>query len=189
MSVAAVNECYGQQIAVKTNLLYDSTLSMDLGVEVGLSHSLTLDVPLNYNPWTFADNRKMKMLYAQPALRLWTCEKFNGHFFGLHLHGGIYNFGGMLPWGFRTGRMFGSEECPTFNDYRHQGWFAGAGLSYGYQWVLGRRWGLEAEIGAGYAYIDYTKYPCEHCGEKIAEGHKHYLGPTKAAVTLIYFIR
>lgn len=40
---------YGQ-IAVKTNVAMDAVAIPNLGVEVGLSKKLTLDVPMYYNP-------------------------------------------------------------------------------------------------------------------------------------------
>lgn len=179
---------YGQKVAVKTNLLYDATSTLNLGFEFGLSKKWTLDVSGNYNPWEFGENRKMKHWMVQPEMRYWLCEKFNGHFFGLHAHGAQYNWGGMLPWGFKNGKMFGIENR-NIMEHRYEGWLVGTGLSYGYQWILGKRWSLEASLGIGYAYLDYAKYKCEKCGEKIGNGHKNYFGPTKAAVSIIYIIK
>lgn len=178
---------FAQKAGIKTNLLYDATSTMNLGVEFGLSQKWTFDILGNYNPWDF-DGRKMKHWLVQPEVRYWLCEKFNGHFFGLHTHGGQYNFGGMLPWGFSNGKMFGIENKNILK-YRYQGWLVGAGISYGYQWILGNRWNLEASLGIGYAYMDYDKYPCGNCGEKLESGHRNYFGPTKAAVSIIYIIK
>lgn len=178
-----------QKWAVKTNLLYDATTTFNFGTELGLGKNTTLDISGNYNPWTFADNRKMKHWLVQPELRIWTCDRFSGGFWGLHGHYGEYNWGGMLPWGFNTGKMFGAIESNTLSVHRYQGWLAGGGISYGYHWLLGGRWGLEAEIGAGYAYLKYDKYKCEKCGEKISTEHINYFGPTKAAITLIFMIK
>lgn len=181
-------DSYAQKVAVKTNLLYDATSTLNLGVEFGMGRKWTMDVSGNYNPWTFSDNKKMKHWLIQPEARYWLCEKFNGHFFGLHAHYAEYNWGGMLPFGFKDGSMFGIKNDQMQN-YRYQGWLAGAGISYGYQWVLGKHWGLEATIGAGYAYMKYEKYPCATCGKKIGAETKHYFGPTKAGITLIYIIK
>ena len=167
--------------AVKTNLLYDATSTLNLGVEFGLGRRWTLDVSGNYNAWTFSENRKMKHWLVQPEVRWWSCTRFSGHFAGLHLLGGGYNWGGMLPWGIRPGGEIRS--------HRYQGWLAGAGVSYGYHWVLGNRWGLEATVGVGYAYLDYDKYPCAKCGRKIGSAAEHYFGPTKAGITLIFMIK
>lgn len=49
---------YGQKAAIKTNLLYDATSTLNLGFEFGLSPKWTLDISGNYNPWQFDDNRK-----------------------------------------------------------------------------------------------------------------------------------
>ncbi|MDD2594285.1 MAG: DUF3575 domain-containing protein [Bacteroidales bacterium] len=180
---------FAQKVGVKSNILYDATTTINLGVEIGLAPKWTLDISGNYNPWTFTDNHKMKHWLVQPEVRYWTCQRFSGHFVGVHGHGGVYNVGGMLPWGFKSGKMFGVIENEDIMNHRYEGWLAGAGVSYGYHWVLGSRYGLEASVGAGYAYLSYDKYRCEKCGEKLSSGSKHYLGPTKAAITLIILIK
>ena len=72
---------------------------------------------------------------------------------------------------------------------RYQGNIYGAGISYGYQWILNKHWSMEAEIGVGYARIDYDKYNCGKCGSKLDSGHKNYIGPTKVALNIIYVIK
>ena len=69
---------------------------------------------------------------------------------------------------------------------RHQGWGTGVGLSYGYNWVLGKHWNLEATIGVGYLYLESDKYPCANCGTKVETVKKHYFGPTQAALSAVY---
>lgn len=69
-----------QKTAVKTNLLYDATTTMNLGVEFGLSPKWTLDVSGNYNPWTFSKNKKWKHWLVQPEARYWFCNKMMGSF-------------------------------------------------------------------------------------------------------------
>lgn len=175
-------------LSIKTNLLYDATSSFNIGLEFAISKKFTIDLSANYNPWTFSDNRKMKHILVQPELRWWMCERFNGHFFGFHVHYAYYNWGGMLPWGFNSGKMFGLIENPDIMKHRYQGWLAGAGVSYGHYWILNNRWGIEASIGVGYAYLDYDRFKCDKCSEKIATEHKNYFGPTKASISLIYNI-
>ena len=177
---------HSQTWAVKTNLLYDATTTMNIGAEAALNEHWSLEVTGNYNPWTFEDNRKMKLWAVQPEIRRWNCDVFSRGFWAFHAFGGEFNFGGMLPWGFQTGKMFGSIKNENILHHRYQGWGIGAGIAYGYDWVLGKHWNLEAEIGAGYAYLDYSKYKCEKCGEKLNDGHRHYVGPTKAAISLVY---
>lgn len=167
--------CHAQKVAVKSNLLYDATTTLNLGLEVGLGSRMTLDISGNYNPWRF-HNYRLKHGLIQPELRYWTCEKFNGHFFGLHGFYGKYNVGG-LP--------FNSN----MKHNRYQGHLFGGGISYGYQWILNDRWNLEASLGVGYARLKDEKYPCADCGEMLKKGHHNYFGPTKAAVSIIYIIK
>ncbi|MFR2615463.1 DUF3575 domain-containing protein [Parabacteroides goldsteinii] len=176
-------------IVLKTNLLYDATSTINLGVEIGLADQWTLDISGNYNPWEFADNRKMKHWLIQPEARYWLDRKFDKHFFGFHLHGGQYNWGGMLPWGFKNGKMFGAVKNRNILENRYQGWLVGAGFSYGYHWKWSERWSTEFSLGLGYAYLNYDKYPCASCGEKLKEGSRHYFGPTKAAVSMIFILK
>lgn len=164
------------RFAVKTNLLYDATASFNLGIETRLSRKTTLDVSVNYNPWSFSDNRKWKHLLVQPEWRYWLCEPFHGHFLGAHGHYASYNVGNVpLGRGLRKNR--------------YEGWLAGAGVSYGYHRLLSDRWSVEATLGAGYAYLDYEKYECRKCGDKLKDGNKHYFGITKAGISLIYIIK
>ena len=87
--------------AIKTNALYWATTTPNLGFEIGLSDKFTLDLSGNYNPWTFSDSKKLKHWLVQPELRYWTCERFNGHFFGLHAHYAEYNVGGIKMLGLK----------------------------------------------------------------------------------------
>ena len=99
--------CSAQQFAVKTNALYWLTTTPNVGAEVALSRKFTVDLLAAYNPWTFKDDKKMRFWLVQPEARYWFCEKFEGHFVGVHLHGGQY-YGG-------------------FNANRYDGYFAGGG--------------------------------------------------------------
>jgi hypothetical protein len=148
---------------------------MNIGMEVSMGRRWTIDLPVSYNPWNFADNKKMRHWLIQPEARYWFCEKFASHFMGLHAHIGEYNIGGI--------QMLGLK------DFRYQGNIYGAGFSYGYQWILNPRWNIEATIGLGYVYLSYAQYPCEKCATKIADETHNYVGPTKAGISLIYIIK
>jgi hypothetical protein len=78
---------------------------------------------------------------------------------------------------------------PSLKDHRYEGYFYGGGVSVGHQWLLSKHWSLEASVGVGYAHWVYDKYRCVNCSPKIKSGHKNYVGSTKAAVSLVYFIR
>lgn len=159
---------------LKTNALYWATTSLNVGAEFALSEKITLDALVSYNPWAFSGNKKFKYWLLQPEIRYWATERFNGHFFGLHIHFADYNVGGI--------KMLGLQK------HRYQGYLYGGGISYGYHWILNKRWSLEGTIGLGYAHLDYSKYDCAKCGKKIKEDNNNYWGPTKVAVNLIYVL-
>lgn len=170
-----------QTTALKTNLLYDATATLNGGVEVKFAPRWTGDLSANLNAWTI-DGRRWKHWLVQPEARYWFCEAFSGHFVGAHLLGGQYNFGN-LDMNFK---LFGSD-LSKLKDYRYQGWMVGAGIAYGYSWILDRHWNIEAEIGIGWVYTRFDKFECADCGRRVEENQPHnYVGPTKAAVNLIY---
>lgn len=170
-----------QNVGIKTNILYDAALSPNLGFEVGLAPRWSFDISGNLNAWTVNDH-KWKHWLVQPEVRYWLCERFQGNFFALHLLGGQYNVGN-IPGGFD----FLGQNFSQLKDHRFQGWALGAGIAYGHAWILGKHWNLEAEIGIGWAYTRYDKFPCATCGTKEDEDRPHnYVGPTKAALNLVY---
>jgi len=166
-------------IALKTNLLYDLTTTINLDVELGLAFRWTLNIPVNYNPWKFGDTR-IRHLGVQPEVRYWFCSRFDGWFMGLHGHYAKFNVGGLPDWAFISKNM-------QLN--RYQGYLYGGGVSVGYSWILKKRWSLEATIGAGYAHIVYDKYPCAECGNSMGRKTKDYFGITKLGLSLVYMIK
>ncbi|MCL1973728.1 MAG: DUF3575 domain-containing protein [Bacteroidetes bacterium] len=183
------NEVYPKW-AAKTNLLYDAAImTLNLGVEFKIANKMTLDIPINYNDWATnksifhhkgkgeeLHNVQWKNLLIQPELRYWTKQPFGGHFVGLHAHYATYGVGGL--WN------------PPFSSHMHthrfEGWLAGAGISYGYRHNFNGKWHIEGTVGFGYAYLSYAQYPCNHCGVKEKDVLKHYIGPTKIGINLVY---
>lgn len=173
---------WGQNVAIKTNLLSDGFLNPNIGIEVGLAPKWTLEADAQINAWTLSDNKRWKHWAVQPEARYWLCDRFGAHFFGVHMHGGQYNIGGI-----DVNVKFLGTDMRKLKDARYQGWFVGAGVAYGYAWILGRHWNLETEIGFGYSYTRYDKYRCSGCGKKVETNRPHhYVGPTKLAVNLVY---
>lgn len=171
---------YAQHIALKNNLAYDATLTPNLSLEIVLAKRMTLDLGGGYNPFTFRDKKKFKHWLAQPELRFWTCEKFNGTFFGIHAHGGEFSVANLdLPFGF----------LKQLQDHRYEGYFYGGGISIGHQWVLAKHWNLEASIGGGYARLEYDKYECKACTPKLKSDHYNYFGVTRATLSVVYLFR
>jgi len=170
--LAGMTNVYGQEFAVKSNLLYDATSTVNLGVETALSNKWTLDLSGNYNGWKLGERTMLKHWLFQPEARYWLCEKFNGSFFGVHAHYAQFNVENL--------GVFGMPK-----DTRYQGDLYGAGVSYGHQWLLSNRWSLEAVIGAGWAHLKFDQ--CKTCGKE--KKTDDYFGVTKAAVSIIYFIK
>lgn len=175
----------GQSVALKTNLLYGGyTLTPNLSLEVSLGGRSTLDMGAGFNPWNAQgsanNNKKLAHLLGQIEYRYWFCNRFEGHFLGVHALGTQFNIAGHeLP------MLFGKGSA----NYRYEGWGAGAGISYGYSFYLGKRWSLEANIGVGYAQLHYNKYDCIKCGNSIGPEVRHYFGPTKAGLSLVFLIK
>ena len=170
-----------QNIALKSNLLYDAALSPNLGIEVGLTSRWSLELSGHFNNWTVGDGHRWKHWMLQPEARYWFCERFGGHFIAVNAIGGEYNFG-RLGW-----HDFLGSDFSNLRNRRYQGWAAGAGVGYGYTWMLSRHWNLEAEAAVGWIYTRYESYPCASCGSKLESGRVHnYVGPTKLALNIVY---
>ncbi len=177
---AGLGSARAQQVALKTNLLYDAMTTPNIGMEWGVGKKHSLQMFYGLNPWKFGhgdDKKYAKHWILNPEYRYWFCQRFNGSFVGIHAFGGEYDAANIkVPFGY----------WDELEDHRFEGWYAGGGISYGYQWVLSRHWNFEASVGVGAAYIDYDKFNCGECGKKVDDGHKIYVGPTKLALSLLY---
>ena len=171
-----------QQFGLKTNLLYDATATVNVGAEMRVAPRWSIDLSGNLNAWSI-NNHKWKHWLVQPEARYWFCDATAGHFVAAHLLGGQYNIGNIDMGDFK----FLGTNLAGLKDHRYQGWFAGAGIAYGYSWILGRHWNLEAELGIGWIHTRFDKYPCTKCGTKLYSDRVHnYVGPTKLALNLVY---
>lgn len=175
----ATSAGFAQEVALKTNALYWATTTPNLGVEMSVGRKHTIQLFYGLNPWrqSGGDRRSLRHWLLMPEYRYWFCQSFNGWFLGAHLMGGEFNVSSIhLPFG-----LF-----PDLRDHRYEGWYAGGGITIGYQWPLSKHWNIETSVGFGYDYIKYDKFPCKKCGERLKSSHTNYLGPTKAALSLLY---
>ena len=177
---SSFNSVSAQQVALKTNFLYDATTTPNLGMELGIGKKHSMQLFYGLNPWEFSgDNggKYFKHWMVSPEWRYWFCHRFQGSFLGIHALGGEFNAANIeLP--------FGMEK--DLRDHRYEGWYAGGGITYGYQWVLSRHWNFEAAFGVGAIYAKFKKFECGDCGRQTGDGDKLYIGPTKAALSLLY---
>lgn len=179
--VFAVLPATAQEVAIKTNLLYDATATVNLGAELKVAPKWSIDLSGNINAWSFSHGQRWKHWLVQPEVRYWLCDATSGHFFAAHALGGQFNFGHL---GFAHDIL--GIKFSDLRDQRFQGWYTGVGVGYGYSWILGKHWNLEAEIALGWVYAHYDIFECEGCGRKTGKGHKNLFMPTKAALNLVY---
>lgn len=167
-----------QQVAVKTNALYWATATPNIGLEASVGKQHTVQLFYGLNPWKQSDGKaELRHWLVMPEYRYWFCQSFNGWFVGAHLMGGQFNVSDIdMPFG-----MFNSLD-----GRRHEGWYVGGGITAGYQWPLSRHWNVEASLGVGYDYLEYDKFKCGKCGERLKSGHTNYIGPTKLAISVMY---
>lgn len=165
--------------AVKTNLPADLVTAVNLGVEVPLGESFSLNAHFTFPWWTagpYGNKYALQMLDAEGELRWWFApgeERLQGHYFALQGSGGKFD----LQWG----RDIGCYQCYNW----------GVGLSYGYSMSLSEHWNLEFALTLGYLAIDYQHYvPSPDWSVLLRDNAKagvlHYFGPTGLKVSLVY---
>lgn len=167
-----------QTIAVKTNTLSAVIGSLNAGIELAAGRRTTWEGYGSIRPWTRGEMSVKKYWLAQTEVRHWLCQKFNGGFVGGFLNGAQFNMGGKkLPFG-----LF-----PDLQQHRYEGYLLGGGVTGGYQFLLDTHWNIECSISAGYEFIHYKRYRCpRECAGLDKTNNYHYVGPTKASISLIY---
>ena len=162
--------------SVKSNLLYDATGTLNAGVEYAFADKWSVDISGMYNPFHFGNGKQWQVAFVQPEARYWFGSALSGHFVGVHLQSGTFDAAKIkIPF----------DVAPELETTANQGWFVGAGVSYGYTWRFSEHWFLEGSLGVGYNRFDYERY-CQECNGKISDGVKNYWGLTKGALSIGY---
>ena len=151
---------FSQRVGLETNGLYWLTTTPNLGVEVLVSRKSTVGLLAGFNPFRFPGPDD-------------GCGGENPKFFHF-LVVPEYKY-----WLAGIGHL---------EDNRYEGSLWGAGISAGYQWAFARRWGLEASLGLGYLHLDYSHYEAGACGSLVKEATRHFFGPTRARLSIIYYL-
>lgn len=154
--------------AVYGNGLLLPTLTLNVGVDIGLSSRTSLDLNLAINPLS---TPKLRIQFAmiQPGFRYWLSEIQFGHFFGVHLLGAVYHVG--------------NERFHT------RGFAAGVGVSWGYNWLITKRFNIGVELGIGMAYMRDSRqdyHTPDSDDHYIFHTSRLALLPTKCAVNFVY---
>jgi hypothetical protein len=156
--------------SIKSNALYLAAGVTNIGGEYAFHPHWSVDLPLVYSPYTLARTYRMRFLYIQPEARYWLDRPMKGHFFGVHLHAGVFNV-----------------SLDNKNRYQSEKGFHGAGISYGYAMPLSRRWSMEFTVGVGYAFTKYCTYYNVPNGIRYEKDIPyHYWGLTKLGLNFVY---
>lgn len=169
----------------RTNMLYDVALLPTLGVDFYLGKNLSIGANWTYAWWSKNSKHRYWRAYGGDINLQWFLgekakeKPLQGH------HIGIY--GQILTYDFEfhgTGWMGGKPGGDLW-DKMH--W--GVGLNYGYSLPVGRRLNIDFSLGLGYMTGTYYTYkPIDGCYVWQSTKTRHYFGPTKAEVSLVWLI-
>lgn len=166
-----------QDIAIHNNLLFDFAGDLSLGTELALKPRTTVEFYGTVRPWKSSGDGVNKHWAFQTQYRFWTCQKFNGFYWGPYLHGGQYNMADTsLPFGFLKG----------IKSKRYEGWLVGGGLGCGYQYAISRHWNAGAELGLGYTFFRSKKFDCGECATFHGWNNYNYWLFSKGSIYISY---
>lgn len=157
-----------QRVAVKTNLTDWMTASPNLSVEFTLSSRLSVDLSGTATPFKYKSDFYFRHIRLQPELRYWLVSPLARHYVGVMGYYSTYDVG-----------------------YKKRGYFGDSyamGLTYGYDWILSRRWNLEVSAGIGAIRYRLARY-------KPGTAHPRpndsgwIVAPTKLSVAFVYVLK
>lgn len=157
-----------QFYSLSTNLIGLATTNLNAELSMTLNRTWSLHVPVQYNPFVFAENRRFQNLTVMPGIRYWFRETYAGSFAGVYALASRFHVGNL------------------WDDFRYDGHAFGGGISYGKAYTLSPRWNFEWEVGAGVVWADFEKYACKQCGARFGNKSGVYITPTKVSASLIY---
>lgn len=175
--VVEQDNCRPFYMNIRTNLLYDAALVPNIGVEFYLGRRWSIAGNWMY-AWWHSDTRHnyWRVYGGDLEVRKWFGRRakekpLTGHHVGL--------YGQMLTYDFELGNR----------GYLGDRWTYGVGISYGYSVPIARRLNLDFSIGLGYLGGEYKEYlPIDDCYVWQVTKNRHWFGPTKAEIQLIWLI-
>lgn len=197
MTFVGVEKVSAQTLALRNNLLYDATLTPNIGAELRIDSAWTAGVNIGVNAWDIdkSKNKKWRHLLIAPNIR-----RYFGHKSDKPADSSL--------WGIpadASRRMsyleldaifshfnVGNTKIPfglykSIQDRRLQGDLFALGGKYGYSWILSRDWRLEAEAGIAIGYAWFKEYDCDHCGTFYGKGDRIFLLP-QLGINVVYII-
>lgn len=178
-------QCPPFYMNIRTNMLYDALLVPNIGIEFYLGKDWSVVANWMYGWWKRDHNHWYWRAYGGDiALRKWfgkaAKEKpLTGH------HLGIY--GQIFTYDFETGGkgyMGGKPGGTLWNKMNYA-----AGVEYGYSLPIAWRLNIDFTVGVGYWGGTYHEYkPVDGCYVWQSTKQRHWFGPTKAEVSLVWLI-
>ena len=172
-------------MGVKSNLLGDILLLPNIGVEFYLGKNWTVGANWQYAWWKTDRHHYYWRTYGGEIYgRKWfgkaAKEKpMTGHHLGLYASLFTYDFevGG-------KGQIGGVPGGTLWDEMNYMG-----GLEYGYSLPIARRFNIDFTLGVGYIggkYYEYTPIDGHYVWQ--ATKRRHFFGPTKLEVSLVWLI-
>ena len=170
-----------QTVALRNNLLYDATLTPNLGADIRVDSLWTIGALVGLNAWDIDKdkNKKWRHLLVSANAR---------RYLGDSLYHKSYVEGNLIYSHFNVGNTkipFGLYNA--VKDRRLQGDLVALGGKYGYSWILARHWRIEAEAGIAVGYAWFKEYECATCGKQLGNGDRIFLLP-QLGINVVYII-
>ena len=166
---------------LRTNLLYDVTLSPTFGFEWHKNHKWGVKVDGSYTHWGNRHGMVHNIWFVNPEVR-WYIKNTDRFYVGVGCNvGGINIYRGVI------GGLFFPE------DTGYQSGFFGASISAGYKLVLTRYLAFDFNLGLGGTHFKYDSFTVidetrVYQRVKLKDVTKNMLGPTQAGVSLVWKI-
>ena len=172
-------------VALRTNMLYDALLMPNIGCEMYLGKSWSVAANWLYGWWK-TDRRHWywRAYGGDIAVRKWLGKAaeekpLTGHHIGIYAQIFTYDFemGG-------RGYMGGKPGGTIWNKMNHA-----VGAEYGYSLPIARKLNIDFSLGMGYWGGIYHEYkPRNHYYVWQATKERHWIGPTKLEVSLVWLL-
>ena len=163
-------------LAFKTNMLYDLAMTPNVGVEFHLGKNWSLGANWGYAWWkydpkalywrTYGGEIDLRKYFGKQA----KARPLSGHHLGIYAQGVTYDF------------CLGHTGILSDLSY-------GGGLEYGYSVPVSRTLNIDFGIGVGYLGGEYKVYdPIDNHYVWRETRQRHWFGPTKAEISLVWLI-
>ena len=183
--VVEEKHCRPFYMDIRTNMLYDAAAVPNIGVEFYLGKNMSVGANWQYAWWkTDRRHRYWRAYGGDVNVRWWfgsaAHEKpLTGH------HLGVY--GQILTYDFEWGGKGYLGGKPGGTLWDKMNW--GVGIEYGYSLPVAKHFNIDFTFGVGYLTGEYQEYrPVDGCYVWQATKQRHWFGPTKAEISLVWLI-